>query len=62
MVTALILLDPKLAIRALFEPGPLDKHHELSIGFIHFCQLSVLLACEIGVHLAFASETVVLLA
>lgn len=62
MVTALVLFDPKLAIGALFEPGSLDEHHELPIGFVHFGQFPIFLAGEIGVHLALAPQAVVLLA
>lgn len=60
MVAALVLFDPKLAIGALFVPGSLDEHHELSIGCVHLGQFPIFLAGEIGVHLALAPQAVVL--
>jgi hypothetical protein len=62
VVAPLVLLDPELAVGALLEPRALHQHHELAIGLVELCHLAVLLAGEVGVHLALAPETVVLLA
>lgn len=62
VVTSFILLHPKFAVGALLELGTLHQHDELAIGFVQLCDFAVLCAGELGMHFAFAPETVVFFA
>lgn len=62
MVTTLVLLDPKFAIRALLKLGTLYQDHKLPVRLIHIRHALIFFAGDTDMHLAFAVETIVFFA